>query len=894
MTILSNILEWSATRPLWQQDAMRRLLEQPSLGSSDIDELTILCKREYGVAVESECVATPYTAPKEAESLQGHVRAAHLTRVHSVSANALLPNQTLTIATAGLTVVYGDNGSGKSGYVRVLKQVCRARGGADPLLPNVYAAEVTPTSASICYRVPNQLTAPITDTEDDEPADIADIEVHWTPSTIAPPILSEVSVFDSRSAAVYVDDRNEVAYLPYGTDVFPRLADVADEVGLRLNRELELVTAARDTFDTIPKTTAAGAVLDNLHVADALERVTTLASLSADDIATHDALRAEIAQWKANDPVLRARELKQQAARIRAVHGRLVQINTALANTQIDVLHAAWQARTAARDASDLIASETFAAAPIVGVGSESWLVLWNAARQFAAEGAQPPQPFPPAPDKGARCVLCQQSIDDATQQRLSQFDAFVRSTAASALADADRVLTERIAALRALSIATVADAEFLQEIRAGHHEIATSLSARLAALEARCAALLAAGAGPPDHRWPLRDAVDDATAGQLSDLGRELEAEATRCEALVDAATRAAQLQQLANLEARVGLTPLLPRIQAEITRCRLRIQLRACLASVVTTGITKQGTSMLRDAVSDPLAVRFAAEMSALRLTHLPVALSAATGKKGRALHGLALTKRTADTTATAAIVSEGEYRGLALAAFLAEIALQDSVSTVVFDDPVSSVDHGRREYVAQRIAEIASRRPVLVFTHDMPFLWVLGIAASQAGVPMAGVQFNRTAAGAGKIDADVPWDGTDVKQRIGALKQRAQKLQKLLETDPVAYATEVRSIYAKLRSTWERAVEEVLFNGALRRFQKEIKTQSLKHLHLLRQDQVSQCFDGMTRTSDWIEAHDHAAALPLTAPTPTDVERDVLAFATWHKSVIDTHSGKPQAVA
>ena len=40
--------------------------------------------------------------------------------------NALKPGERLTFDKAGLTVVYGDNGSGKSGYARILKKVSRA------------------------------------------------------------------------------------------------------------------------------------------------------------------------------------------------------------------------------------------------------------------------------------------------------------------------------------------------------------------------------------------------------------------------------------------------------------------------------------------------------------------------------------------------------------------------------------------------------------------------------------------------------------------------------------------------------------------------------------------------------------------------------------------------
>jgi predicted ATPase len=38
-----------------------------------------------------------------------------------IGVNALASDQRLSFGTPGLTIVYGDNGSGKSGYARVLK-----------------------------------------------------------------------------------------------------------------------------------------------------------------------------------------------------------------------------------------------------------------------------------------------------------------------------------------------------------------------------------------------------------------------------------------------------------------------------------------------------------------------------------------------------------------------------------------------------------------------------------------------------------------------------------------------------------------------------------------------------------------------------------------------------
>jgi ABC-type transport system involved in cytochrome c biogenesis ATPase subunit len=44
-----------------------------------------------------------------------------------VGVNQLAPRQTLVFETGGLTVIYGQNGAGKSGYGRILKRAYRSR-----------------------------------------------------------------------------------------------------------------------------------------------------------------------------------------------------------------------------------------------------------------------------------------------------------------------------------------------------------------------------------------------------------------------------------------------------------------------------------------------------------------------------------------------------------------------------------------------------------------------------------------------------------------------------------------------------------------------------------------------------------------------------------------------
>lgn len=116
---LADILKWSADLPAWQRDALRRLCIQPKLESADITTLVGICKAtEQGTPLDASHVRDP-AASHAAVSLHA---------LHGLShVNALAPGERLSFGKTGLTVIYGDNGAGKSGYARVLKQLCRAR-----------------------------------------------------------------------------------------------------------------------------------------------------------------------------------------------------------------------------------------------------------------------------------------------------------------------------------------------------------------------------------------------------------------------------------------------------------------------------------------------------------------------------------------------------------------------------------------------------------------------------------------------------------------------------------------------------------------------------------------------------------------------------------------------
>src|SRR5260370_34588281 len=129
------ILAWAKKQPAWRQDALRRILTK-AFTQTDEDECLELLKTEHGI-VQTKLKFDPLD-PKHLP-----VRSASATNLRLVvlddiaNVNRLAKDAALSLAPDGLTLIYGDNGSGKSGFIRILKKACRARD-HETILPDIY------------------------------------------------------------------------------------------------------------------------------------------------------------------------------------------------------------------------------------------------------------------------------------------------------------------------------------------------------------------------------------------------------------------------------------------------------------------------------------------------------------------------------------------------------------------------------------------------------------------------------------------------------------------------------------------------------------------------------------------------------------------------------------
>ncbi|HIE1843061.1 TPA: hypothetical protein ACXJW0_005842 [Pseudomonas aeruginosa] len=129
MAIYQEVLTWADRLPPWRHDALRRLCVQGSWSEEDLGEILDLAKQHHGIASAFEPAPQPIRFAAEhfpAEANRDQVVV--LRSLHTLTNVGKIPSdQALEFQALGLTIVYGGNGTGKSGYARVLKQACRAR-----------------------------------------------------------------------------------------------------------------------------------------------------------------------------------------------------------------------------------------------------------------------------------------------------------------------------------------------------------------------------------------------------------------------------------------------------------------------------------------------------------------------------------------------------------------------------------------------------------------------------------------------------------------------------------------------------------------------------------------------------------------------------------------------
>lgn len=854
MPLLQEILNWSHSLPVWQSDAVARLLSKQILTAEDQDDLFALLKAANGIPDPKGRKPSPLVADQIPAPVKSTTKVELLAMKNMRHVNAIAENQRLPFSPAGMTVIYGDNGSGKSGYSRVLKRACRARDQIEAIHPNAALPASKTGKAEAVFEIKVDGLAQ---------------DAHWADGKAAPAALSSFAIFDSRCARAYLDSEDDFSYVPYGLDVFEGLAKVCKQLETAIRTEYTQSAADLSAFVPLLGDTAVGKLISGLSARTTQVQIEALAMLSQEDLALHLTLDKSL---KENNPKEKAVQLRLRARRVAAIATNARNIGALVDHTVAAKLRKLADSYRAAQSAAALAAKQFKESGNLLpGTGGEAWRELFDAARKFAIE-SHPDKAFP---ELGADspCPLCQQPLAEGAV-RLQRFDSFIQAVT-------EKTVQERRVALFAEYKPFIANTLTLNidEVTYGEIEgLDTQLSkdgrvfeqSLIARQEAIKAAVIS-------HQWDGTEHELINPSARFQALADKLNAEAETLEKASDENVRASLQKQFVELDARVRLTQVKDAVILAVTRLGHQAKLNQCLSDVKTNAISRKASELAEKVVSKELAEALNREFKVLGVSMLRVSIQSRSDR-GKALHKLKL--ELPQSRNPGEILSEGEQRAIAIGSFLAEVGLSDGKGGIVFDDPVSSLDHRRRERLAKRLAQEAAQRQVIVFTHDIYFLCLLAEEAKLASVQIATQSLTRRAEGFGVADPELPFEGKSTSKRIGALKAQHQAIAKLhRDGEEQECQRQTVDAYFRLRMTWERAVEEVLLREVILRFRKGVETQRLAGV-VVEDSDYARVYAGMTKCSNY--AHDKALQGGIAVPDPDELLADIMELDVWRENI------------
>jgi len=848
---MNDLNAWFKDRPRWMQEAASLLLTKGRLAEEDIVALLDRCLQE----ADSGGPATAASFPADAFLAQS-ASALRLCTIGNVKGiNALAPRSPLDFGLNDMAVVFGGNGSGKSGYVRILKHVCGARNPGE-LHPNVFADDGATQSVEIKYSIDNQ-----------------ERQVSWSTSDGVQADLRPVDIFDADCGRMYLESESEVTYEPPALLFFSDLIAVCELVARRIDGKLGGCASRKPQMPSEYADTAAGKWYSSLGAAISPEDVRSNTKWDAEDNSAISNLEKRLAE---KAPTVRARELlakkKHVEEMVRGIEDHLAKLSDENCRRILKLK----KDKLIKRDTAQAAATKVFSGAPLEGIGTDAWKLLWEHARRYSEDHAFRGQAFPYI-DAEARCVLCHQPLSDDARQRLTSFEVFIKGQAEKDAKDAEKALEDAMTSIGDTStdqaIRTKCDAGGLT-----YAGLMPPIVKSADALRQRKEKLLEVEAVDELPQVPDCAAWLQETKKLAS--GYDEAAKAYQEDAASD--TRPQIQTQLCELKARKWISEQSDAIREEIERLKSVDRLEKAKRLTDTRGLSRKKGEIAEALITAAFVKRFRDELAALGALRIKVELVKKRVEHGRVLHELRLAK--ARSGAPCDVLSEGEHRVVSLAAFLADVTGKQQPAPFVFDDPISSLDQDFEEAVVQRLVRLSADRQVIVFTHRVSLLVLLQEYGKRDGREPKMTCVRSEPWGTGE-PGDTPLFAKKPEKALNALlNEHLAKARKAHDEEGlVAYAPLAKAICSDFRILLERMIECELLADVIQRFRRAVNTQGkLDKLARITAEDCKLFDDMMTKYSRY--EHSQPNEAPVAPPTPEELKLDLEALRDWRTAFVN----------
>lgn len=687
-TLESEVKKFANGLPYWAKYLAEKILLGNVISDADADTSFTYLLEELNLNEETEKPDISISYNPGQGNYKQNLRFTKLGNVEGV--NALIENQTIEFS-PNLTIIYGANGSGKSGYVRLLKKAFYSKA-PEEIIPNIHLEnDHKPVNGEFTFESNN-----------------TDVTFSYLQKDNAE--FGQFAVFDGKGLFKQLAERNEFEFRPAGLSFFAEYTNAVIQVEQKLNAEITTKNSGNTADD-----------LSALFDGDS-EIKTIVQSLNAqtniNDLKKHtpfsdkDQVEKEKIQKQYDELLLASKGKEKVLKRFEAIKKQLSENKASIDNlnkyfeedylTKIKGAITDCINKTATARAEGI---ENFKTDKIEGVGTEEWKNFIIAAKVFAEKQKPENEVYP---ENGDNCILCQQPLSEDAEKLISNYWQFIKSAAEESAKKAQESLKKVKQAFENLNFDL-----FPQD---------NTLTVWLAEKYPNELELLKKGLSK--QKTLAENIVSDIqskTANERTEIKVSTEQHNT-IETTIDESIRTIkedkQAKQLAKLlKAKTALEHK-EKFNTHFLKFETYVNNQIWLkkaekANFAKRKITETEKSLSNKYFNQKYIDIFNEECQKLngdfgiKINH--------TGSAGKSYRQLKLKGENPNT-----VLSEGEQKVIAIADFLAEMKLSGINKGIIFDDPVSSLDNDRKKQIAERLAIQAISKQVVIFTHDLVFFY------------------------------------------------------------------------------------------------------------------------------------------------------------------------------
>lgn len=847
MSIYQDILNWSqGGRQAFVQDALRRIITSNTLSQNDIDELVQLVKKECGDnTITLNAVPLDSTHIPTITATSGNYPKL-ISLNNPINIGALHHQGGLQFSNTGLTVVYGANGSGKSSYSRILRKLCWSRSPNVILKKNVF----NPSS--------NQQQVDIVVEENE-----LNLNFSWTENSIANPILNSIFVFDNDCGDIYINNENPTEYKPVGIDVLEKLISAFGNISQAFSLSISSYNTQKPSLPQNLLQTYTGQWYGNI---ENLQRANVDSYIQFTQ--TNFDRKSELTNLiAAQNPQQNITNLNSQKGRISTYIHQLQQIESLFNEQKINELRSARDTFESVTEAYQISTSELQNVNSLEGFGTNPWRTLWEAAKNYArSSNLSDGQNFPSLVSL-EKCVLCQQELDESAQQRLTTFNQFVLNDISTRLNTINHTISQNQNLYNSLVIPAIENLAELEQFIPNFRTKFTQFCDSVSIFRNSIISFLQNGDELNINIQPLTPSFTNI----IPIINTEIE---QNTQLVQNRNTLVAELNELTVKE---FLFHNKTTILQYFDEYKYKAWINRCQSQLTTTAISRKIGELMENQAVSLQHREFISHLNFFnRALASKVLISKTRTSQGNTFQRCGFN---GITDSINSVLSEGEQKLIALSNFLAECTIDNRLNTIIFDDPVTSLDMDYKDLIATKIVQLSQSRQIIVFTHDLSFLRLLiDTHKTTTTVDCNVIGIDNYNGISGIVTDEIPYLAKNVQERVDSIRRILAEHDVLALTDAHGREIKLDSARKRFRMLLERSVEEVLSNKTYERFNKNIhlKKGNLSSYIVTEQTDVDFLLNLFGKYS--VTEHDGGTSTIPVLPTKIEIEQDVTDYSSW----------------